>query len=371
MKDPRIQKLAKNLINYSVQLQPGEKVLIENFGLERELVTALVKEAYEAGGYPFVTLKDAAVDRSLLMGAQEEQYDMMADFEARKMEQMDAYIGLRSGENINEQSDVPDEKMRIHGNTIGKKVHREIRVPKKKWVVLRYPTSSMAQLAKMSTEAFEDFYFDVCNLDYSKMDAAMDSLADLMNRTDRVRLTGEGTDLTFSIKDIPAVKCAGRLNIPDGEVYSAPVKDSVNGVISYNTPSPYNGFTFENVKLTFKDGKIVEAEANDSDRINKIFDTDEGARYVGEFAIGVNPFIQHPMQDILFDEKIDGSFHFTPGECYEDAYNGNHSNVHWDMVMIQRPEYGGGEIYFDDVLIRKDGRFVIPELEGLNPENLK
>lgn len=371
MKDPRIQKLAKNLINYSVQLQPGEKVLIENFGLERELVTALVKEAYEAGGYPFVTLKDAAVDRSLLMGAQEEQYDMMADFEARKMEQMDAYIGLRSGENINEQSDVPDEKMRIHGNTIGKKVHREIRVPKKKWVVLRYPTSSMAQLAKMSTEAFEDFYFDVCNLDYSKMDAAMDSLADLMNRTDRVRLTGEGTDLTFSIKDIPAVKCAGRLNIPDGEVYSAPVKDSVNGVISYNTPSPYNGFTFENVKLTFKDGKIVEAEANDSDRINKIFDTDEGARYVGEFAIGVNPFIQHPMQDILFDEKIDGSFHFTPGECYEDAYNGNHSNIHWDMVMIQRPEYGGGEIYFDDVLIRKDGRFIIPELEGLNPENLK
>ncbi|UTE74068.1 aminopeptidase [Rossellomorea marisflavi] len=371
MKDPRIQKLAKNLINYSVQLQPGEKVLIENFGLQRELVTALVKEAYEAGGYPFVTLKDAAVDRSLLMGAQEEQYEMMADFEARKMEQMDAYIGLRSGDNINEQSDVPDDKMRIHGNTIGKKVHREIRVPKKKWVVLRYPTSSMAQLAKMSTEAFEDFYFDVCNLDYSKMDAAMDSLADLMNRTDRVRLTGEGTDLTFSIKDIPAVKCAGRLNIPDGEVYSAPVKDSVNGVISYNTPSPYNGFTFENVKLTFKDGKIVEAEANDSDRINKIFDTDEGARYVGEFAIGVNPFIQHPMQDILFDEKIDGSFHFTPGECYEDAYNGNHSNIHWDMVMIQRPEYGGGEIYFDDVLIRKDGRFVIPELEGLNPENLK
>ncbi|MGX1263387.1 aminopeptidase [Rossellomorea marisflavi] len=371
MKDPRIQKLAKNLINYSVQLQPGEKVLIENFGLQRELVTALVKEAYEAGGYPFVTLKDAAVDRSLLMGAQEEQYEMMADFEARKMEQMDAYIGLRSGDNINEQSDVPDDKMRIHGNTIGKKVHREIRVPKKKWVVLRYPTSSMAQLAKMSTEAFEDFYFDVCNLDYSKMDAAMDSLADLMNRTDRVRLTGEGTDLSFSIKDIPAVKCAGRLNIPDGEVYSAPVKDSVNGVISYNTPSPYNGFTFENVKLTFKDGKIVEAEANDSDRINKIFDTDEGARYVGEFAIGVNPFIQHPMQDILFDEKIDGSFHFTPGECYEDAYNGNHSNIHWDMVMIQRPEYGGGEIYFDDVLIRKDGRFVIPELEGLNPENLK
>ncbi|CEG28237.1 aminopeptidase [Bacillus sp. B-jedd] len=371
MKNPRISTLAKNLINYSVQLQKGEKVLIENFGLQRELVAALVKEAYEAGGYPFVLLKDHQVDRALLMGAKEEQYSMMADFEAAVMKEMDGYIGLRSGDNINEHADVPDDKMKIHGKTIGKKVHRDIRVPKTKWVVLRYPTSSMAQLAKMSTEAFEDFYFDVCNLDYSKMDSAMDSLVNLMDKTDKVRITGPGTDLSFSIKDIPAIKCAGRLNIPDGEVYTAPVRDSVNGVITYNTPSPYQGFTFENVKLTFKDGKIVGAESNDSDRINKVFDTDEGARYIGEFAIGVNPYIQHPMQDILFDEKIDGSFHFTPGQCYDDAFNGNHSNIHWDMVNIQRPEYGGGEIYFDDVLIRKDGKFVVPELEKLNPENLK
>jgi aminopeptidase len=371
MKDTRIEKLAKNLINYSVRLQKGEKVLIENFGLQRELVTALVKEAYAAGGYPFVSLKDHQVDRALLFGAEEEQYNMMAQFEANVMSQMDAYIGLRSGNNINELADVPDEKMKISGRTIGRKVHSEIRVPKTKWVVLRYPTSSMAQLAKMSTEGFEDFYFNVCNLDYGKMGDAMESLVELMNRTDKVHITGPGTDLTFSIKDIPAIKCAGQLNIPDGEVYTAPVRNSVNGVITYNTPSPYQGFTFENVKLTFKDGKIVEASSNDSERINKIFDTDEGARYIGEFAIGVNPYILHPMQDILFDEKIDGSFHFTPGQCYDVAPNGNNSNIHWDMVNIQRPDYGGGEIYFDDVLIRKDGRFVLPELEVLNPENLK
>jgi aminopeptidase len=370
MKDPRIGTLAKNLINYSVKLQKGEKILIENFGLQRELVNALVNEAYAAGGYPFVLLKDHQVDRALLMGAKEEQYKMMGEFEANVMKQMDAYIGLRAGDNINEQSDVPSEKMAIHGQTVGK-VHRNIRVPKTKWVVLRYPTNSMAQLAKMSTEAFEDFYFEVCNLDYGKMSKAMDNLVELMDKTDKVRLTGPGTDLTFSIKDIKAIKCAGELNIPDGEVYTAPVKDSINGVISYNTPSPYQGFTFENVKLTFKDGKIVEAVANDTERINKIFDTDEGARYVGEFAIGVNPYILHPMQDILFDEKIDGSFHFTPGQCYDDAFNGNHSDIHWDLVNIQRPEYGGGEIHFDDVLIRKDGRFVLPELENLNPENLK
>ncbi|MCA1319911.1 aminopeptidase [Bacillus tianshenii] len=371
MKDPRIQTLAKNLINYSVKLQKGEKVLIENFGLQRELVVALVEEAYKAGGYPFVSLKDVQVDRALLLGANEEQFNMKADFEANVMKNMDAYIGLRSGDNISELSDVPDEKQKIQGSTVGKKVHRDIRVPKTRWVVLRYPNASMAQLAKMSTEGFENFYFDVCNLDYGKMSDAMDALVELMNKTDKVRITGEGTDLTFSIKDIPAIKCAGEMNIPDGEVYTCPVRDSVNGVISYNTPSPYQGFTYENVKLTFRDGKIVEASANDSDRINKIFDTDEGARYIGEFAIGVNPYIQHPMQDILFDEKIDGSFHFTPGQAYEDAYNGNDSDIHWDMVMIQRPEYGGGEIYFDDVLIRKDGLFVIPELESLNPENLK
>lgn len=371
MKDSRIETLAKNLINYSIKLQKGEKVLIENFGLQRELVVALVKEAYKAGGYPFVSLKDHQVDRALMMGGIQEQYEMMADFEAEVMSKMDAYIGLRSGHNINEFADIPDDKMKLQGQTIGQKVHRDIRVPKTRWVVLRYPTSSMAQLAKMSTEQFEDFYFNVCNLDYSKMDKAMDALVELMNKTDKVRLTGNDTDLTFSIKDIPAIKCSGQMNIPDGEVYTAPVRDSVNGKISYNTPSPYNGFTFENVQLTFKDGKIVEATANNTERINKIFDTDEGARFIGEFAIGVNPFIQHPMQDILFDEKIDGSFHFTPGQAYDDAYNENNSNIHWDMVMIQRPEYGGGEIYFDDILIRKDGRFVIPELEPLNPENLK
>jgi aminopeptidase len=371
MKDPRITLLAKNLINYSVKLQKGEKVLIENFGLQRELVNALVKEAYEAGGYPFVLLKDHQVDRALLMGATEEHFDLLAQYEANVMKDMDAYIGLRSGDNITELADVPAEKMKVFGSTVGKKVHRDIRVPKTKWVVLRYPNSSMAQLAKMSTEAFEDFYFDVCNLDYGKMDKAMDTLVELMNKTDKVHIKGPGNDLTFSIKDIPAIKCAGELNIPDGEVFTAPVKDSVNGTISYNTPSPYNGYTFENVQLTFKDGKIIDATANDTERITKIFDTDEGARYVGEFAIGVNPYILHPMGDILFDEKIDGSFHFTPGQAYDEAYNDNNSDIHWDLVCIQRPEYGGGEIYFDDVLIRKDGRFVISALKCLNPENLK
>lgn len=229
----------------------------------------------------------------------------------------------------------------------------------------------MAQLASLSTEAFEDFYFNVCTLDYAKMDKAMDALVKKMEQTNEVHIKGPGTDLKFSIKDIPKIKCAGQMNIPDGEVYTAPVKDSVNGTLTYNTPSPYQGFTFENVQLTFENGKIVDAKANDTDRINEVINSDEGARYIGEFAIGINPYILHPMKDILFDEKIDGSFHFTPGQAYDNAYNGNDSSIHWDMVCIQREDYGGGEMYFDGELVRKDGRFVIPELEGLNPEQLK
>ena len=192
-----------------------------------------------------------------------------------------------------------------------------------------------------------------------------------MEKTDKVRLVAKGTDLTFSIKGIPAVKCAGHMNIPDGEVYTAPVKDSVNGVITFNAPTLENGIKHENVRLVFKNGRIVEATSSDTKALNDVLDTDEGARYVGEFAIGVNPYVTSPMLDILFDEKISGSIHFTPGCCYDDAYNGNKSSVHWDMVLIQTPEWGGGEIYFDDMLIRKDGLFVTESLRCLNPENLK
>lgn len=371
MIDPRIQTLANNIITYSVDLQPGEKVLIENTGYQKELVNALVEEAYKAGGHPFVTIKDNTTQRALLMGATEEQLELQSKFEETIMKEMDAYVGLRSGDNISELSDVPSENMALYQKKVYKSVHHGIRIPKTKWCVLRYPTPSMSQLADMSTTAFENLFFDVCNLDYSKMLEAMGPLAELMERTDKVEIKGPGTDLSFSIKDIPAIKCAGHKNLPDGEVYTAPVRESVNGTITFNSPSPYNGFVYHNVSFTFQNGKIIEASANDTERLNKVLDTDEGARYIGEFAIGVNPYIQTPMQDILFDEKIDGSFHFTPGQCYEEASNGNDSNIHWDLVNIQRPEYGGGEIYFDGVLIRKDGRFVIPELEPLNPENLK
>ncbi|HEY8529300.1 MAG TPA: aminopeptidase [Paenibacillaceae bacterium] len=370
MRDPRLQTLARQLVNYSIDVRPGENVLIEMIGSETELVKCLIEEVARRGGRPFVSLENRAVLRTLLLHATPEQIAVWKEYDLKRMELMQGYIGIRAGDNASELADVPPEKMRLYDTGYRHPVHSERRVKKTKWVILRYPNPSMAQLAGMSTEAFEDFYFRVCNLDYAKMDRAMDPLKELMDRTDRVRIVGPGTDLSFSIKGIGAVKCSGRRNIPDGEVYTAPVRDSVNGTISFNVPSVYNGFKYENVRLTFRDGRIVEASANDTARINALLDTDEGARFVGEFSLGFNPHILHPMNDILFDEKIAGSLHFTPGQAYEEADNGNRSAIHWDLVLIQRPEYGGGEVWFDDVLIRKDGRFVHPALEGLNPERL-
>lgn len=369
--DPRISTLAKNLITYSVDLRAGEKILIEVFDNAFPLAKALVDEAYRVGGLPFLTLKNNQLQRALIRQSSPEQLTLMGQWEAERMKQMDAYIGIRASHNVSELSDVGEEFMKNYQQYYGKPVHLDIRVPNTKWCVLRYPNASMAQLANSSTEAFEDFYFNVCNLDYAKMGRAMDSAITLFERTDKVRIISPSTDLTFSIKGIPAVKCCGLRNIPDGEVYTAPVRDSVNGVITYNTPAVYQGITYENIRFEFKDGKIVKATANETEKINKVLDTDEGARFIGEFALGVNPHIHTPMKDTLFDEKIRGSLHFTPGNAYETAFNGNKSAIHWDLVLIQNPEYGGGEIWFDDQLIRKDGVFVVPELEALNPEKLQ
>ncbi|NLG84993.1 MAG: aminopeptidase, partial [Firmicutes bacterium] len=307
--------------------------------------------------------------RTWLRGASDEGLSRAASYEVARMKEMQAFIGIRGPYNINELGDVPAERMAAYQRLYVRPIN-DIRVPQTKWCILRYPTPALAQLAEMSLEVFTDFYYRVSCLDYAKMSVAMDRLVEVMQATDRVRIVGPGTDLTFSIKGMPAVKCDGRMNIPDGEVFTAPVRDSVNGVIRFNTPSEEGGFTFTDVTLEFRQGKIVRATANDTARLNRLLDTDEGARYVGEFSLGVNPYIEKPMKETLFDEKIMGSFHLTPGQAYQEADNGNRSAIHWDLVAIQTPAYGGGEIYFDDVLVRKDGRFVGKGLEVLNPENL-
>src|SRR5438270_8206991 len=364
MHDARFDKLAKLLVEYSIRLQRNETVLIEAFDIPAEMTVALIRAVRKAGGVAFAQTYQTRVNRTLALEASDRQLNLMASHELARMKKMDAYIAMRGSDNITELSDVPPEKMKL----IGRKMRpvQDQRVKKTKWVVLRWPTPSMAQLAGMSTEAFEDFYFDVCTLDYRKLQPGMKALQHLMEKTDCVHVQGPDTDLRFSIKGIPAIICGGDRNIPDGEVFSCPVKDSVEGHVTFNAPSIYQGTSFDGIRLDFRQGKVVKAVSNQTEKLNKILDSDAGARYIGEFSLGFNRRVLHPMRDILFDEKIAGSFHFTPGQAYEEADNGNRSQVHWDLVSIQRPDYGGGEIHFDDKLIRKNGEFLPKQLRSLN-----
>ena len=367
MHDARFDKLAKLLVEYSTRLKRNENVLIEAFDVPDEMTIALVRVARKVGAIPFVQVQRARISREIALKANERQLDLAAAHELARMKKMDAYIALRGSHNITELSDVTPDQMKL----VAKKMRpvQDHRVQKTKWVVLRWPTPAMAQLAGMSTEAFENFYFKVCTLDYGRLQPGMKALKALMQRTDRVEVKGPGTDLHFSIKGIAAVICGGDRNIPDGEVFSCPVKDSVQGHVTFNAPTIYQGIGFDNIRLDFLDGKIIKATSNQTEKLNKILDSDAGARFIGEFSLGFNPYVLHPMRDILFDEKIAGSFHFTPGQAYEEADNGNRSQVHWDMVNIQRRDYGGGEIYFDGTLIRRDGEFLPKQLRSLNRAN--
>jgi aminopeptidase len=371
MRDPRGARLADVIVRHSTRLQPGDNVLIEAFDAPDTIVVDIVEAAHAAGAHPIVALRSNAVLRSQLLGATQGSLEAIAQVERFQMERMQAYVGLRGSANVSELSDVPAPRMALYQEHVVKPVHMEWRVPHTRWVVLRWPNGAMAQQANMSTAAFESFYFDVCTMDYARMSDAMEPLKQRMERTHRVRITGPGTDLRFSIKGIPAVKCEGRRNLPDGECFTAPVRDSVEGTIAYNTPSLYLGTTYEHLRFTFEGGRIVKAEGTPQDKLDHLLDADEGARHIGEFSLGFNPYILTPMKDTLFDEKIAGSLHFTPGQAYAIADNGNRSQIHWDLVLIQRPEYGGGEVWFDDERVRLDGRFVTPDLEGLNPERLR
>jgi len=369
MTDPRYAKLARLLVDYSTELKKNDHIMLDMLDVPDEFTIELMRAVRKVGAIPIVVLRNNRVTREVLRQTNRAHAALERKIELFRMKQMQAYIAFRGSANASENSDVPSALMAMYS-----KASRPVfdqRINKTRWCVLRWPSPSMAQAANMSTEAFENFYFDVCTMNYPKMAKAMVPLQKRMKRANSVHIKSPGTDLRFSIKGIPALLAEGKRNIPDGEVFTAPVKNSVQGFLQYNTPTLYSGTKFENVRLEFKDGKIIKATANNTRRLNEILDTDPGARYIGEFSLGFNPYILDPMCDILFDEKIAGSLHFTPGQAYKTADNGNRSAVHWDMVLIQRPEWGGGEVWFDGELIRKNGLFLPRDLQSLNPKNLK
>ncbi|MBN2505870.1 MAG: aminopeptidase [Verrucomicrobia bacterium] len=369
MTDPRYPKLARLLVRYSTKITRDDVALLDLIDVPDDFAVVLMREVRRAGGLPLVEVRHTRVARELLRDTTERHAALVRDVESFRMKKVQAYIAVRGSANANENADVPAPRLALYSRTLQPVL--DYRVNHTRWCVLRWPTPSMAQAAGLSTEAFENLYFDVCTMNYPRMARAMIPLHRRMQQTDRVHLKGPGTDLTFSIRGIGAQMCRGDRNIPDGEVFSCPVKTSVQGVIQFNTPTLYAGSRFDNIRLEFKNGKIVRATGSNAKRLNDILNTDPGARYTGEFSLGFNPYILNPMCDILFDEKIAGSLHLTPGRAYKECDNGNRSAVHWDMVLIQRPEWGGGEIWFDGELIRKNGTFLPPDLRGLNPERLK
>lgn len=368
--DTRIEKLARMMVEYSCEIKPGEHVMIRFDGEETvPMVTALVRQIYAAGASPYLLRSDKRLLREIILQAEDEQLDLMCRHELALSREMDCFLSVHATHNTYEFSDIPPEKIenfskRYAMPTVLQRMHGD------RWAGINYPCSSEAQAMGVSQQAYENFFFDVCTMDYPRMKRAAQPLAELMDRTDKVHIKGVGTDLTFSIKNIGSKICAGDHNIPDGEVFTAPVIDSVNGQVTYTAANVIDGFCYDKICLTFQNGRITAATCSDAARLNRKLDSDPGARYIGEFAIGFNPYITKPMKNTAFDEKIAGSFHLTPGMSFEKAGNGNKSSVHCDLVCIQTPEYGGGEIWFDGRLIRRDGRFVVPELEGLNPENL-
>lgn len=367
MKDLRFTKLAEQLVRYSVSLQPGEHLLIGCSPQDLPLAKELIRAAYRAGGYPHVSLEDAGLRRCLLEGLQEEQAAAIAEYERCRFDRMDAYINLATTQNAMENAAVDPQKLREYAR-MKNQATQKMRQGRVKWCVCISPNDLYANNAGMCLDDFERYYFDVCCMDYARFGRAMEKLRLRMEQTDRVRILAPGTDLSFSIRGVPKCVSAGERNVPDGEVYTAPVRESVNGTIQFNVPSVFNGTRFEAIQLRFENGKAVSAQANWTSKLNEILDTDAGARYVGEFAFGLNPKLTVPLGLTLFDEKIRGSIHLAMGNALDLTDNGNRSAIHWDMVSLHTPEWGGGSVYFDDVLVRKDGVFVLPELEELNAQ---
>lgn len=371
--DERIICMAENIITKSIKLKKGEKIFIEGFSDSvKDLFEQLIKQATKAGGIPYWQFNDNAFIKSFVESVTERQMIEFGQMQAGIMAQCAAYVAVRGHDDLFMMSDISPKQQEMYRQHYYTPVHFNLRVPKTRWCVMRYPNNTMAATSRMSRKALEDFYFQACLVDYSKMAQAMQPLKKLMDKTDKVRIVSPGTDLTFSIKKPKAVACAGEANLPDGEVFTAPEKYSINGVIQFNTDTVYEGEFFSNIRLEFKDGKIIKGTSTaNNERFQQLLDHDDGSRYMGEFALGINPYVKKPMLDILFDEKIGGSMHMAIGNSYDDeTFNGNRSDIHWDLVLIQTKEWGGGEIWFDDVLIRKDGLFVLPELKALNPEEL-
>ncbi len=360
MVDARIKKAAEILVDYSAKVKKEDYVRINCAPAAKPLALEIYRLCLKKGAYPIFNISFDEAPKIYYENASEEQlkkFPELAMYEAKKM---DVFITIGGEEDTRVLEKVDPKKISMRAKVVRPISDYIVNKAQKRWVLFEYPTKGLAKDAGMSLKDYENFVFDSIDLDWEKENKKMYKLARILDKTDKVRIVGRDTDLTFSIKGMSAKpddkKYEGQHNMPDGEVFTAPVKNSVNGYIYYEYPVVYNGKEVSGIRLEFKNGRIVKANAKKNEKLLKaMIETDEGSHYLGEFGIGLNYKINRFTKNILFDEKIGGTIHLAVGAAYKECNGKNKSAVHWDMIKDMRK----GEIYFDNKLVFKDGKWLV------------
>lgn len=350
--DKRWQQLAEILVNYSTGVQPGERVMIAMSEVETyPLVHAVYEAAIKADGFPQVQFLSESLRHLVMKYGNEAQINWTPEIEAYGMEWADVYFGLRGAYNLYEHADIPSATLAANQRAMGKVSN--LRWQQTRWCLVRVPNAAFAQQAETDLETITNMFFDACLLDWPTMARRWQHLADQLNQGSHVRLVGKGTDLSFSVTGRRWVVLDGKLNMPDGEVFTAPVDDSVNGYITFELPGVLGGRLIPQIRLAWQDGELIEAGAGEHhDYLHQILATDAGARRIGEFGIGLNPHITRFCKDILLDEKIGGTVHIALGRAYPECGGVNQSAIHWDIIKDLRQE---GTLYLDGVAVLEAG----------------
>ncbi len=365
--DPRIDKLAKVLVHYSLRIKPKELVRISGPALAAPLIRAAYREALGAGAYPFTRVSLEGMDELYLKGASDDQLRFVSEFERAEVNRIDASLGIWAHWNTRELTGVDPKREARRREATREVVQRfmdrsasgELR-----WCGTQYPTQADAQDAEMSLSEYEDFVFTAGMLDrddpvaaWGQVKTAQDRIVQLLGRHTTLAVRGVNIDLEVSVQGRTWMNAAGEYNFPDGEVFTGPVEDSVNGRVRFTFPAIYSGREVDDVELLFEQGKVVHARAAKGEEfLHAMLDTDAGARYLGEFAFGTNYNIQRFTRNILFDEKIGGTLHMALGGGYPETGSKNTSGLHWDMICDLRD---GAEVVADGEVIYRDGKFLV------------
>lgn len=354
--DKRWQKLGDLLVNYSMKVQPGEKVMIAMKEVETyPLMYAIYRATLKAGGFPQVQFISEELNRLIMKNGTKEQIDWLPAIEMYGMEWADVYFGLRSAHNLNVHWDIDSKILSAHRKAMGKV--STARWEKTRWCLLRVPNAALAEQAQVDEQTITDMWFNACLLDWPEVSKEWKRWAEILEKGKEVHVVGKNTDLTLSVEGRGWHVADGISNMPDGEIATSPITSSVNGQIYFDFPGVLGGRLVHDMKLRWENGKLVEATSStNQDFLTSVVNTDPGASKIGEFAIGTNPEVKLFCKDILIDEKIGGTIHIALGRAYPGTGGKNQSAIHWDIIKDMRDE---GEIYLDGKLIFKNGKVLL------------